>query len=84
MLGLSLVVVLRLTVRLLLVHGTGLGCMGSVVLMHRRSGPEACVIFPDQGLNLCLLLWQVDSLQLDHKECPKYFLIKACTSYFET
>ena len=70
--------------QLLLLQSTGLGCVGSVVLMHRRSGPEACVIFPDQGLNLCLLLWHVDSLQLDHKECPKYFLIKACTLCFET
>ena len=28
---------------------------------------EACGIFPDQGSNLCLLHWQVDSLPLSHQ-----------------
>ena len=27
----------------------------------------ACGIFPDQGLNLCLLHWQADSLPLSHQ-----------------
>ena len=31
----------------------------------------ACVIFLDQGLNLCLLHWQADSLLLSHKENPQ-------------
>ena len=31
----------------------------------------ACGIFPDQGLNLCLLHWQVDSLSLNHQGSPE-------------
>ena len=34
---------------------------GSVVVAHRLSCPEACGIFLDQGLNPCLLHWQVNS-----------------------
>ena len=49
MLGLPLVVVLRLTAVASLIAERW---SGSVVVMHRRSCPEACVIFPDQGLNL--------------------------------
>ena len=33
---------------------------GSVVVAHGLSCSEACGIFPDQGWNPCLLLWQVD------------------------
>ena len=36
-----------------------------------RSGlscSEACGIYPDQGLNPCPLLWQMDSLPLIHQE----------------
>ena len=33
----------------------------SVVVGHRLSCPVTCVIFPQQGSNLCLLHWQVDS-----------------------
>ena len=29
-----------------------------------------CGIFPDQGLNLCLLHWQVDFLPLSHQARP--------------
>ena len=29
-------------------------------------------IFPTQGLNLCLLHWQVDSLHLSHQESPLF------------
>ena len=32
--------------------------------------PEACGIFPDQELNLCLLHWQEDSLPLSHQGSP--------------
>ena len=39
----------------------GLQSSSLVVVAHRLSGCEACGIFPDQGLNLCLLHWQVDS-----------------------
>ena len=38
--------------------GTGLSC------------PEACGIFPDQGLNPCLLHQQADSLPLSHEGSP--------------
>ena len=30
-------------------------------------------IFPIQGLNLCLLYWQVDSLALSHQGSPSSF-----------
>ena len=36
-------------------------CAGSVVVAHRLSCPAACGIFPDQGLNPCLLRGQADS-----------------------
>ena len=43
-------------------HGkqASLGCSGSAVEVPGLSLREACGIFPDQGLNLCPLLWQVD------------------------
>ena len=48
-----------------------LGCMNSVVVAaHRLRSPKTCGIFPDQGLNLCPLHWQVDSKPLDHQESP--------------
>ena len=34
------------------------------------SCPAACGIFPDQGLTLCPLHWQVGSLLLDHQGSP--------------
>ena len=34
-------------------------------------GTQACGIFPDQGSNPCLLLWQVDSLPLSHQGSPQ-------------
>ena len=52
-----------------------LQCTGSIVAAHRLSGPAACGIVPDQGSNLCPLLWQVDSLPLNHQGSPpKAFL----------
>ena len=39
-------------------------------MAHGLSCSEACVIFQDQGLNLCLLLWQADSLPLSHQGSP--------------
>ena len=38
-----------------------LGVRASVVVAHGLSCSTACGIFPDQGLNLCPLNWQVDS-----------------------
>ena len=39
----------------------GFRSCGSWALKHELSCPEACRIFPDQGLNLCPLHWQADS-----------------------
>ena len=39
----------------------------SIVVAHRLSCSGACGIFLDQGLNLCLLHWQADSLPLNHQ-----------------
>ena len=39
--------------------------LGSVVEVHRLSCSTARGIFPDQGLNLCLLHCKADSLPLD-------------------
>ena len=38
----------------------GLCGAGSVVVAHGLSCSAACGIFPDQGLNPCLLHWQAD------------------------
>ena len=40
------------------------GTRGSVAVVHGLSCSVACGIFPDQGLNLCLLHWQADSFTL--------------------
>ena len=40
---------------------------GSVAAAHGLSCSQACGIFLDQGSNLCLLHWQVDSLPLIHQ-----------------
>ena len=39
----------------------GLSSASSGVVAHRLSCSTACGIFPDQGLNLCLLQWQSDA-----------------------
>ena len=39
----------------------GLWSPGSVVVALGLSCSAACRIFPDQGANLCHLLWQADS-----------------------
>ena len=49
-----------------------LGHVGLVVVAHRLSCSTVCGIFPDQGLNLCVLHWQVDSLLLSHQGSPHY------------
>ena len=40
---------------------------GSIVVAHGLSGSTPRGIFPDQGSNLGLLLWQADSLPLSHQ-----------------
>ena len=44
--------------------------LGSIVVTLRLSCSAACGIFPDQGSNLCLLYWQMDSLSLSHQGSP--------------
>ena len=44
---------------------------GSIVGMHGLSCSKACGIFLDQGLNLCPLHWQADSLPLSHQGSPE-------------
>ena len=46
------------------------GVRASVVMAHRLGCSVSCGIFPDQGLNLCLLHWQVDSLPVSHQGSP--------------
>ena len=48
---------------------------GSEVVAHGLSC-SACGIFPDQGLNLCLLHWQADSLSLTHRGSPVGLYLK--------
>ena len=45
---------------------------GSVVVVQRLSCLVDCRIFPEHGLNPCLLHWQVDSEPLDHQGSPPY------------
>ena len=54
----------------------GLESTGSIVVAHKLSCSEACGIFLDQGLNPCLLHWQVDSLPLSHQGSPVQQLFK--------
>jgi len=42
----------------------------SVVIVHRLGCFMACAIFPNQGLNPCLLHWQAESLPLSPQGCP--------------
>ena len=44
-------------------------------MAYGLSHPEECGIFPDQGLNLCLLHWQADSLPLSHQGSPFHLLL---------
>ena len=52
------------------------GLTSSVVGLHRFSCPAACGVFADQGSNLCLLHWQMDSLPLSHQGSPEVLIIK--------
>ena len=44
-----------------LVADMGFRAVDSVVVKHGPGCPAACGIFPDQGSNSCLMLWQADS-----------------------
>ena len=43
---------------------------GLIVVAHGLSCSAACEIFPDQGLNPCLLHWQAYALPLSHQGSP--------------
>ena len=74
-------------VRTLGCTGFQLWCVGSVVAAPRLQSVgsivvvcglrcfSACGIFPDQGLNPCLLHGQADSLPLSHRGIPLYKLL---------
>ena len=49
----------------------GIQSTGSVVVAHRLSYSKSCGIFWDQGLNPCLLHYQVDSLPLSYQRSPR-------------
>ena len=52
------------------VVASGFQSTGSIVVVHGLKHSAACGIFLDQGSNLCLLHWQVDSLPLSHQGSP--------------
>ena len=51
-----------------------LGAWASLAVALRLSCFTRCWIFPDQGLNLCPLHWQLDSQALDHQGTLKISL----------
>ena len=53
------------------VEAHGAWSTSSVVVARRLSYSRAHGIFPDQGLNPCLLHWQSDSLPLSHLGSPQ-------------
>ena len=59
--------------RPLLLRSTGSRRAGSVAVAHGPSCSATCGIFPDQGSNLCPLLWQADSQPLRHQGSPRVF-----------
>ena len=58
--------------RAAVVEAHGLNSCGSWV--HTPNCSLACGIFPDQGLNLCLLHWQLD-YSVSHEGSPVFLLI---------
>ena len=44
---------------------------GIVIVQHGLSYSVACGVFSDQGLNRCLLNWQMDYLPLNHQGSPQ-------------
>ena len=48
---------------------------GSVAAVHGFSCSAACGSFPGLGSNLCLPLWQADSLPLSHQGSPAHFFV---------
>ena len=54
----------------------GLESTGAIAVMHRLRCSVTCGIFPDHGSNPCLLMWQVDSLPLNHQGSPSKYIFK--------
>ena len=48
---------------------------GSVVVARMLRLSPVCGIFLAQGLNLCLLYWQMDSYPLSHHRSPEFYLL---------
>ena len=48
---------------------------GSIVVAPGLRCVTACRVFPDQGLNPCLLHWQADCLPLSHQGNPEHFTL---------
>ena len=71
--GCSLVVVHGLLMVLVSLTAQALEHRPSSVVL-RLSCPEACRIFPGQGLNPCPLHWLVDSLPLSHQGSPTFVI----------
>ena len=63
-------------VRASVVSSPGPWSTGSLIRAHRLSCSGACGIFPDLGLNLCLLHWQADSLPLSCQGSPMWTILK--------
>jgi len=71
--GLLLVAVCGLVVVVAsLVVDQSLGTQASTVVVHRLSCSATCGIFWEQGLNPCLLHWQVDSYHCTTIEVQRY------------
>ena len=66
-----------------LVAASGLWSTGSVVVSHGFSCSVACGIFSDQGLNLCLLHWQMGSLPLSHQGSPGVHYSSSLPTYYK-
>ena len=65
------------------VQPPGVQSTGLIVMAHGLSCSTACGIFPDQGLNLCLLHWQADFLLLTHQETAAEDIKKRWQQYTE-
>ena len=53
-------------------------------MAHGLSCSAVCGVFPDQGLNSCLLHWQVDSLPLSHQVSPGEIVVISLSTNEET
>ena len=47
-----------------------------MTVAHGLSCGEACGVFPDRELNMCLLRWQVDSSSLSHQGSPRVQILE--------